>query len=531
MTPPPLPLPRVAISVLTVLAAAGLGWLLAPWVGTESAYLLSTVAVMVSARYGGLWSGVAATLLGAALVMAALGSVPGSPAQWLLCALFVAVGLALSFLTESWARSSAAGALREHERRDLERQLAEGAAREQALRESEERLKEAGRLKDEFLATVAHELRTPLGAMLGWANVLREVNVDEATSTRALDAILRNARLQTRLISDLLDVSRMVAGTMRLDVQTIEPVSVIRAALETVRPAAESKGVALTANVAADAGPMTGDPSRLQQVFWNLLSNSIKFTPKGGAVSMQAHGTDGQIEVTVEDTGPGIPAAFLPHVFDRFRQAGGAATPVKGGLGLGLAIARHLVELHGGTITAANREPGPGAVFTVRMPVALLRAGEARTDTPAPADDQADTGGMPSLDGLHVFVADDDEVRGMVTAVLTRHGARVSGLPSIHDALPAVADLKPDVMILDLDMADAGADSFIRKLRALPPAEGGGIPAVALAGFGGADRTRALLAGFQLQVVKPVRPRELVAAVASLAGRTGQPAESQATHA
>ena len=522
------PFPPVAISLLAVLAAAGLGGLLAPWVGAESAYLLFTVAVMVSARYGGLWSGVAATLFGAALVLAVFASAPGSPAQWLLCALFVAVGVALSYLSETLGRRAAVTLDRAEEHRRLESALAEARASEQALRESEASLREAGRLKDEFLATVAHELRTPLGAMLGWANVLREVNVDEATSVRALDAILRNARLQTRLISDLLDVSRMVAGTMRIDVQTVEPVSVIRAALETVRPAAEAKGVTLTANVDADAGPLTGDASRLQQVLWNLLSNSIKFTPAGGTVAVRAHPADGQIEVTVEDSGPGIPPEFLPHVFERFRQAGGAKTPVKGGLGLGLAIARHLVELHGGTIAVANRDPGPGAVFTVRLPVKTLRPGEAR---PAPSaavpDETALPAGMPSLEGLHVLAVDEDDVRQMVTTILGKRGARVTGVSSVHDAFAALPDLRPDVLLLDLEMADAEGDSVIKKIRTLPAEKGGGIPAVALAGFGAADRTRALLAGFQLQLVKPVRPGELVAAVASVAGRTGRVAEAE----
>ena len=222
--------------------------------------------------------------------------------------------------------------------------------------------------------------------MLGWAHVLREEKVDEATSARALDAILRNARAQTRLISDLLDVSRIVAGTMRVEMQTVEPVAVIRAALETVRPLAESKGVTLSSNVDAEAGPVTGDPSRLQQVLWNLLTNAVKFTPAGGTVAVRVQAVGGQVEVTVEDTGPGIPPAFLPHVFERFRQAGGAATRGKGGLGLGMAIARNLVELHEGTITAANRDPGPGAVFTVRLPIKALRPGEARpSPTPAAA--------------------------------------------------------------------------------------------------------------------------------------------------
>ena len=408
----------------------------------------------------------------------------------------------------------------------VESTLAASSQREKKLEEEVRSLRDAAKLKDDFLATVAHELRTPLGAMLGWANVLREVDVDAATSTRALDAILRNARLQTRLISDLLDVSRIVAGTLRIDVQTVEPVSVIRAALETVRPAAETKKVTLTANVDAEAGPIAGDPSRLQQVLWNLLSNAIKFTPGGGSVAVQARAIEGQIEVTVEDSGPGIPRDFLAHVFERFRQAGGVATPTKGGLGLGLAIARHLVELHQGTIAVANRDPGPGAVFTLRLPQTALRPGEARPAPPV-VEETVPEGQLPSLEGLHVLVADEDEVREMAKAILSRRGARVTSIGSLHEILGALAELRPDVLVLDLEMADAGADSFIRSLRALPPDKGGSTPALALAAFGGADRTRALLAGFQLQLVKPLRPGELVAAVASLAGRTGRVVEAE----
>jgi signal transduction histidine kinase/CheY-like chemotaxis protein len=529
----PLPpqLPRWSVSVLAVLAASGLGWLLTPWVGAESAYLLFTVAVMLSARYGGLWSGVAATVLGGCIVLGVFVSAPGSPAQWLLFALFLAVGTSLSYLTETLAGRTALTADHADEQRRLESELAEARAREDALRESEERLREAGRLKDDFLATVAHELRTPLGAMLGWAHILREENVDEATSVRALDAILRNARLQTRLIADLLDISRVVAGTLRVEMQTLELVAVIRAALETVRPAAEAKGVTLSSNVDAEAGPVTGDPSRLQQVLWNLLSNSIKFTPAGGTVAVRVQGVGGQVEVTVEDTGPGIPPDFLPHVFERFRQAGGSATRGKGGLGLGLAIARHLVELHEGTITVANRETAPGAVFTVRLPIKALRPGEARPSpslTPPSPQEPEPTGQLPSLEGLRVLVVDDgDETREMVAAILGKRGASVTALASAQEALAMVAEKKPHVLLLDLELADAGGDSLIRKVRALPAPEGGATPAIALATFASSDRTRALLAGFQLQLAKPVRPAELVASVASLGGRTRQPAEAQ----
>ena len=452
--------------------------------------------------------------------------------QWLLLAVFLAVGGCLAYLTETLAGRAAVVRDRADDRRRLEAELADLRRSADELRQEAEGLRENGRLKDAFLATVAHELRTPLSAMLGWAHVLREEKVDEATSVRALDAILRNARAQMRLIADLLDVSRIVAGTMQVEMQAVEPVAVIRAALETVRPAAESKGITLTSNVDAEAGPVTGDPSRLQQVLWNLLTNSIKFTPKGGTVGVRVQAVDGQVEVTVEDTGPGIPPAFLPHVFERFRQAGGEATRGKGGLGLGLAIARRVVELHEGTIVAANRDPGPGAVFTVRLPIKALRPGEARPVAGPPAAPEPESSGrMPSLEGLVVLVVDADEAREMVATILQKRGARVTGLPSVQEAFAVIADQRPDVLLLDLELADAGEDSLIRKIRALPAEEGGATPAAALAAFGAGDRTRALLSGFQLQLAKPVRPAELVAAVASLAGRTRQPTEAQAARA
>ena len=397
-----------------------------------------------------------------------------------------------------------------------------------------ERLREAGRLKDAFLATVAHELRTPLSAMLGWAHVLREEKVDEATSARALDAILRNARAQTRLISDLLDVSRIVAGTMRVEMQAVEPVAVIRAALETVRPAAESKGVTLTSNVDAEAGPVTGDPSRLQQVLWNLLTNSIKFTPSGGTVAVRVQAVDGQVEVTVEDTGPGIPPAFLPHVFERFRQAGGEATRGKGRTGAGHGHRpqrRRAARGH-----HHRREPRSRSGGRLhRAPAhqgACVPARPGRRAAPRPRS-------RSRIERQDAFArrpgssswCDADEAREMVATILQKRGARVTALTSAQEALAALAEQRPDVLLLDLELADTGEDSLIRKIRALPAEEGGATPAAALAAFGAGDRTRALLSGFQLQLAKPVRPAELVAAVASLAGRTRQPAEAQEARA
>ena len=533
LTPPVPPrLPPWAFSVLAVIAAAGLGRLLAPWAGAESAYLLFTIAVVISARHGGLWSGLSTTVFGGVLVLGLFVTAPPAPAQWWQLVVFLVVGAALSWLTQSLAARAAAGLDHARDRERLEADLAEAQRRASELQRDGDGLREAGRLKDAFLATVAHELRTPLSAMLGWAHVLRDEKVDETTSIRALDAILRNARAQMRLITDLLDVSRIVAGTMRVEMQTVEPVAVIRAALETVRPLAEAKDVTLTSNVDAEAGPVTGDPARLQQVLWNLLTNAIKFTPSGGTVSVRVQAAEGQVVATVEDTGPGIPPAFLPHVFERFRQATGEVNRGKGGLGLGMAIARKVVELHEGTITAANRDPGPGAVFTVRLPIKALRPGEARPEPRISAADLESSGGrIPSLEGLAVLVMDADEARETVVTILQKRGARVTALSSVQETLAVLAELRPDVLLLDLELADADEDSLIQKIRALPAEEGGATPAAALASFGAGDRTRALLSGFQLQLAKPVRPAELVAAVANLAGRTRpapQPQEVQA---
>jgi signal transduction histidine kinase/CheY-like chemotaxis protein len=435
----------------------------------------------------------------------------------------LAVGAGLSALVLE--RLAAAPAPRD-DRPRLEAELAEAARRAAEAGQEAQRLREAEQAREAFLATVAHELRTPLSAMLGWAHILREENVDEATAARALDAILRNARVQTRLLSDLMDVSRIVAGTMRLEMQVVEPVAVIRAALETVRPAAEARRITLRSTVDAEAGPVAGDPGRLQQVLWNLLANSIKFTPDGGTVAVHVRALGDEVEVTVEDSGPGIPPAFLPHVFERFRQAGGAVTPSKGGLGLGLAIARTVVELHHGSIVAANRDPGPGAVFTVRLPVRTLRPGEARPSA-VPALEGAEPGGrLPSLEGLRVLLLDVEEAREMAATILQTHGAGVIPVASAAEAVGELRQQRPDVVLLDLDLGDAGAESLIREIRALPVAEGGATPAAALASFGASDRTRAQLAGFQLQLTKPVRPAELVAAVASLSGRTRRAEEA-----
>ena len=407
------------------------------------------------------------------------------------------------------------------------RKRAEEALREQTEAAQRARLQaeEASRLKDEFLATLSHELRTPLTAVLGWAKLLRADRYDAGTAERALEAIERNAVAQARLIDDLLDVSRVITGKLRLDVGPVELASVIEAAVESVRPAAEARGVRLDVRLGPEPGPVAGDADRLRQVVWNLLSNAVKFTPGGGSVAVRLGRADGHAELTVSDTGRGIAPEFLPHVFDRFRQADGRITREHGGLGLGLAIARHLVEMHGGSISAASPGEGRGATFRVQIP--LLQSREAESGPRQ--DERADGGGEPAtpdpqaaiLAGLHVLVVeDDDDTRQLLAAVFGRAGARVTAAGSAAEALDAARSLRPDVLVADVGMPGEDGYSLIARVRALGAGAGGDVPAAALTAYARPeDRARALEAGFQTHIPKPSDPAALTDAVARLAGR------------
>jgi PAS domain S-box-containing protein len=387
---------------------------------------------------------------------------------------------------------------------------------------------EVNRLKDEFLATLSHELRTPLTAVLGWTRLLGTNQLDEATSRRALETIERNAHAQVQLIDDILDVSRIIRGKLRLNVRPCELTPVIEAAVDSVRPAAEAKGIRLHVVLDPRAGPVSGDPDRLQQVVWNLLTNAVKFTPKDGRVQVLLRRVNSHLELTVSDTGQGIEEKFLPFVFDRFRQADPSTTRVHGGLGLGLAIVRHLVELHGGTVTVESRGKGEGTTFKVALPLMIMYQPES---APASADDADSThptaGGHltlacpPELEGLRVLLVEDEpDARELLVAVLTQCRADVRAVSNVADALSELEAWQPEVLISDIEMPGEDGYSLIRKIRNLPPARGGKIPAAALTAYARAeDRMRALLSGFQLHVPKPVEPAELVAVVASLAGR------------
>jgi signal transduction histidine kinase/ActR/RegA family two-component response regulator len=380
---------------------------------------------------------------------------------------------------------------------------------------------EANRLKDEFLATVSHELRTPLTAILGWASMLRKTEFDRETARGALETIERNARAQNQIIEDLLDVSRIVTGKLRLDVRQVEPASFIDAAVESVRPAADAKGVRLTKSLDVGALSLSGDPARLQQVVWNLLSNAIKFTPRGGRVEIALGRADSNVEVVVSDTGQGIKPEFLPYVFDRFRQADSSTTRRHGGLGLGLAIVRHLVELHGGTVRAESEGEGRGSTFVVALPLAAVRRGEG-DDAAVPR--QAGAAARESADelrGLKILVVDDEEdTRDFLRAALGGCGAEVLTAATAREAARLAAGSRPDVLISDIGMPDEDGFELIRRVRELPAESGGGVPAIALTAYARTeDRLRVLRSGYQMHLAKPVELAELIAVVASLVGR------------
>jgi len=389
---------------------------------------------------------------------------------------------------------------------------------------------EASRLKDEFLATVSHELRTPLTSVLGWAHMLRTGHFSADEVSRALETIERNARAQAQLIDDLLDVSRIITGKLRLEVRPVEPASFVEAAVEALRPAAEAKGIGLEQEIEAGAATVSGDPARLQQVAWNLISNAIKFTPPGGLVRISVTRSASHVQLVVTDSGSGIAPEFLPHVFDRFRQQDGTTTRRHGGLGLGLAIVRHLVELHGGSVRAESGGEGRGSAFTVLLPAAP--AGPARPPGPhgnaEAREAQADARvarplfDCPDrLDGLRVLVVDDDaDAREVLRAGLAHCGAVVEVAGSAEEALAAVRASAPELLISDIGMPGEDGYALIRRVRELPAGRGGRVPAVALTAYARAeDRMQALRAGYQMHVSKPVELAELAAVAASLRRR------------
>ncbi len=395
-------------------------------------------------------------------------------------------------------------------------------ARERAARAEAE---EANRLKDEFLATVSHELRTPLTAILGWAAMLTRGALAGEAARNACEVIERNAKAQAGIVNDILDVSRIITGKLHIDPRAANLAPIVSAAVHSLHPATDAKAIHVSVSVDQTAGLIVGDPDRLQQVVWNLLSNAIKFTPEGGSVGIRLARVDAYIELRVSDTGVGISEQFLPHVFERFRQADSSTTRKHGGLGLGLAIVRHLVELHGGTIHAESEGSGQGSTFTLSLPLAsaLIATGNGK-QTVSTADAEEKSKSLVHsavLDNLRILIVEDEaDTRELVREVLARQGAEVRATKSAAEGLQMLAAWNPDLLVSDIGMPGQDGYELIRRVRKLDADHHGQIPAVALTAYAGAeDQQRALAAGFQIHLAKPVEPKALVATVARLVGR------------
>jgi signal transduction histidine kinase/ActR/RegA family two-component response regulator len=409
--------------------------------------------------------------------------------------------------------------------RELEQRVRERTAQiEISLKEAEEARREsdqANQLKDEFLAVLSHELRTPLNAITGWAHMLLAGGLDHETQSKAVQTINRNALLQARLISDLLDVSRIVSGKFRLDLKPVDLPSVVRVAVDTLRVATEDKGIHVNVALECDPGLIRGDAFRLQQVVWNLLSNAIKFAPRKGNIQISLDKMDSHVELIVQDDGPGIRPEFLPHIFEPFRQGDSSSSRTHQGLGLGLAIVRNLVQLHGGTVQAMNREEGPGALFKVILPLNISVPEVLDYDVNSDPNRTEDVDWIRSgaaLRGARVLVVDDEaDAREVVTLILERCGAKVFTTSSASEAFETLVRELPDVLVADIEMPGEDGYSLIRRTRILPSERGGRIGAIALTAHASAhDLPRMMSAGFQRHVPKPLQPPELIAAIVAL---------------
>lgn len=406
------------------------------------------------------------------------------------------------------------------ERRQAKLQLEQAYLEQMAARVEAE---DANRAKDEFLAVVSHELRAPLNSMLGWAKILKGGKYTTTTLEHAIDIIERSARLQQKMIEDLLDSARIISGKLRLDIQPVEMTSVIETTLEIIRPAVEAKGLQMEVSYLPGTDIITGDAERLQQVIWNLISNAVKFTPQGGRIEVRLKRVDPHLQLTVRDTGKGINPDFMPYIFNRFYQADSSITRRQSGLGLGLSLVRHLVELHGGTVQAESPGEGQGATFTISLPFRAVRTvGHETVSTGARR--QIRLNQLAALAGLCILVVDDEaDARELVKVILEQNGAEVLTAGSVAEALNLLTNAhhpRPDAIVSDIGMPEENGYALIRQVRTLTAAQGGQLPAVALTAFGRAsDRIAALSAGFQMHVSKPVEAAELVMVIASLTGR------------
>jgi signal transduction histidine kinase/CheY-like chemotaxis protein len=510
----------VAIAATAIVFTAR--FLLNPALGDIAPLLMFTLSVTVAAWYGGLGPGLLATALGALLgaysfiePFYSFHIYGGS--ELIEAGLFLGIGVAISILSQTRLSLLA----------KRQRLLASEQDARRVAEDARRAAEDANRLKDEFLSTVSHELRTPLTAISGWAAMLRAGRLDAAQADRALETIARNARSQKQIIDDLLDVSRIITGRMCMDVAPLKLGSVIEAAIETVRPAAEAKGIHLSALLDPAAETVSGDAERLQQVVWNLLSNAVKFAPKGGRVEVRVKRADSHVEIAVADNGQGIKPEFLPYVFERFRQEDSGMNRQQGGLGLGLAIVRHLVELHGGTVHAASEGLGKGATFTVSLPIAADRAVSPEKLRGKAAGGRSAPENPPTLAGVRaLFVDDDADARELITAMLVQGGAEVRTAVSATEALAACDEWRPDILISDIGMPGEDGYMLMKKLRARESERGGHILAIALTAYGRReDCLRAISVGYEYHIPKPVEPAELLAAVASLTNRIGKDEE------
>jgi signal transduction histidine kinase len=495
-----LPAPvRFAIALAAIFIVFAVDRAAGATIDDGSKFLLLGTAVMASAWFAGTGPALAATVLGAALGAYEAAGQPRSAAVPTHLALFVVQGLLLTAVVSELRAA----------RRSAERQAKVAQA---ARRDGEA----ANRMKDEFLATVSHELRTPLNAVLGWVYLLRTGKLDQPTSSRGLEAVDRNVRLQAQLTRDLLDVSRALTGDLQVESRPTTLGDAAQQALATVDAAAKAKGVVLNVSVPDPPVVVLGDESRLRQIAWHLLTNAIKFTPRGGTIGLVVEGTRGEARLTVTDSGPGIDPEFLPRIFGRFTQADPSPTRAAGGLGVGLSLVRELVELHGGEVEARNREEGVGAVFTARFPLQPAELLEPRAPRPPSLAD-----GLTPLDDLRVLVLDHDpDGRELMRMVLEQRGAAVRTVGSVADALEALEGWHPDVLVSDSASPGHDAYALIGKIQSLDAEEGGRIPALALTTFARTDkRLGHRLAEMQCELPKPIEPARLTAEIARLSGR------------
>jgi signal transduction histidine kinase/CheY-like chemotaxis protein len=511
---------RYFVAIASTAIAFSTRFLLKSALGDVAPLLMFTLSVVVSAWYGGLGPGLLATALSALLGDYFFIQPFYSfrlHAERIEELFFLGIGISISILSQ--ARLSLLA-----KRQQL---LANEQDARRVAEDARKTAEGANRLKDEFLCTVSHELRTPLTAINGWALMLRSGRLDAVQSDRALETIVRSAKAQNQLINDLLDVSCITTGKMRLDVAPLKLGSVIEAAVETVRPAAEAKGIRLGVLLDPAAETVSGDAERLKQVVWNLLSNAVKFAPNGGRVEVGLKRADSHVEIVVADNGRGIKPEFLPYVFEHFRQEDGGTNRQHGGFGLGLAIVRNIIELHGGTVHAASAGLGKGATFTIELPITL-----ACPVSPKELPDKGGVGSVasensPSLAGVRaLFVDDEADARKLITMILAEGGAEVRTAASATEALAACDEWRPDVLISDIGPPGEDGYMLMTELRARENERGGHLPAIALTAYWRReDSLHALSVGYDFHVPKPVEPAELVDTVASLTDRIGKDKE------